>query len=100
MKETFEVKSVMLGRKPREDGCEFKTLWIRLFSKNNPHKEGEAPFKTLEVPDIEKVRIRDLFNVSYYLEGNDIVINNLTSLDLEQDETIMYVRGVQVLPEK
>lgn len=100
MKQTFNVKSVMLGRKPREDGCEFKTLWIRLFMKNNPHKCGEAPIKTLEIPDIEKVRIRELRNVSYYLEGNDIVINNLTSLELEQDDTIMYLRGVQELPEE
>ena len=83
---TFKAKSAMLSRKPRaNDKEEFKTLIIALFDKNNPHKTGETPLKVLEYPNMEKIRIRDL-NVSYYLEGNDLVINDLKAITLEIDE--------------
>jgi len=83
---TFKAKSAMLSRKPRaNEKHEFKTLVIALFDKNNPHKTGETPLKVLEYPNMEKIRIRNL-SVSYYLEGNDMVINDLKSVNLEIDE--------------
>jgi hypothetical protein len=76
----------MLSRKPRKDlADEFKTSIIALFNVNNPHKTGDEPSKILEFPNMEKVRVRNL-NLSFYLEGNDIVINDLRSIDLEIDE--------------
>ena len=84
--EKYKAKCAMLSRKPRaKDNDDFKTAVIALFNKNNPHKTGETPIKVLEFPNIEKVRLRDL-NVSFYLEGNDIVINDLKEISLEIDE--------------
>lgn len=83
--EKYETKSVMLSRKPRRAEGEFKTAVIALHEVNNPHKTGNEPTKILEFPDMEKVRLRNL-SVSYYLEGNDIVINDLSSVELEIDE--------------
>ena len=82
----FKAKSAMRSRNPRaNEKLEFKTLVIALFDKNNPHKTGETPLKVLEYPNMEKIRIRNL-SVSYYLEGNDMVINDLKSVNLEIDE--------------
>ncbi|MBU0536494.1 MAG: hypothetical protein KKE20_05985 [Nanoarchaeota archaeon] len=82
----FNTKSVMLSRKPRADeNDEFKTALIALYTENNPHKSGVVPTEVLEYPNIEKIRIRDL-NVSYYLEGNDTIINDLKTVTIEIDE--------------
>ena len=84
--EKYKTKCAMLGRKPRaNEDDDYKTAVIALFEKNNPHKTGETSTKVLEFPNMEKVRVRDL-NVSYYLEGNDIIINDLTEITLEIDE--------------
>ena len=84
--EKYKAKSVMLSRKPRaKESDEFKTAVIALFEVNNPHKTGDEPTKILEFPNMEKVRVRNL-NLSFYLEGNDIVINDLIEVNLEIDE--------------
>ena len=76
-----------------------KSAFIGLFKENNPHLKGRAPFEVLEIPNIEKVRIRELRNISYYLLGNDIVINNLTQVTIEKDDDhIITVTGKQDLP--
>ena len=93
----YTTKSIMIGRKPREGENEFKTATIALFEENNPHKVGVAPTQVLDYPNIEKIRLRDLVNVSYYLEGNDLIINDLEEVDIEQEETLIYVRGKQIL---
>jgi len=93
----YPTKSIMIGRKPREKEGEFKTATIALFEENNPHKAGGVPTKVLDFPNTEKIRIRDLVNISYYLEGNDIVINDLEEVDIEVEGTLIYVRGKQVL---
>ncbi|MBW2968022.1 hypothetical protein KY362_06060 [Candidatus Woesearchaeota archaeon] len=92
IKET--TKSALIGRKPREEGAKFKTAVISLFNVNNPHKTTEFPVKTYEFSDMEKVRIRRL-NVSYYLEGNDIVINDLKALTIERSDNKLQVKGEQ-----
>lgn len=84
--EKYRTKCAMLSRKPRADeNDDFKTAVIALFDENNPHKNGKTPLKVLEYPNMEKVRVRNL-NVSFYLEGNDIVINDLKEIKLEIDE--------------
>ena len=82
--EEYKTRSVMIGRKPRQEGDQFKTAHIALFPENNPHKTGITPTKALDFPNMEKVRIRNL-SVSYYLEGNDLVINDLSKVKLEID---------------
>ena len=67
MDKTYEAKSVIISRKPAKDEDSFKTAWIGLFKENNPHLKGRAPFEVLEFPETEKVRIRELRNISYYL---------------------------------
>ncbi len=85
----------MIGRKPRVGENEFKTALITMFAKNNPHKCAEVPTDTVEIENIEKVRIKDLVNISYYLEGNDMVINDLEEVSIEQDGSILTLRGKQ-----
>jgi hypothetical protein len=80
----YKTKSIMVGRLPRKNEGEYKTAIIRLFEVNNPHKTTEFPKVTLEVEDIEKIRLRNL-NVSYYLEGNDIIINDLKSVKIKKE---------------
>ncbi|MBT3406900.1 hypothetical protein HN419_07130 [Candidatus Woesearchaeota archaeon] len=92
----YEVtaKSVMIGRKPRANDGEFKTLSVSFFDVNNPHKTGEFPTKVLEFPNMEKVRILGL-NMSYYLEGNDIVINDLKGIKIQVSGSKALITGDQ-----
>ncbi|MBU0457734.1 MAG: hypothetical protein ABH824_02540 [Nanoarchaeota archaeon] len=94
---TYKAKSVVVSRKPGKDREGLWTAFIGLFDENNPHLKAKVPFKVLEIPNVEKIRIRDLFNVSYYLMGNDIVINNLKELNLETENGITTLTGKQIL---
>jgi hypothetical protein len=96
----YTAQSVMIGRKPREGDDEFKTATVSLFAKNNPHLHGEAPLKTMDFRNVEKVRLRDLVNISYYTEGNDLVVNNLKEVEIEQDGSIVTITGRQEIPDK
>ncbi len=96
---TYKIKSVTISRKPGEDREGFWSAFIGLFDENNPHLKAKAPKKVLEFKNVEKVRIRDLRNISYYLMGNDIVINNLTELQIDLQENIITLTGKQRLPE-
>jgi len=99
MRKIFKAKSIIISRKPGSDKDGLKSAFIGLFKENNPHLKGRAPFEVLEIPNIEKVRIRELRNISYYLLGNDIVINNLTQVTIEKDDDhIITVTGKQDLP--
>ena len=93
---TFKLstKSALVGRLPRKEGNKFKTAVIRLFDVNNPHKTTEFPTKTYEFSNIEKIRIRRL-NTSYYLEGNDIVINDLEELYITKENSKIVIKGYQ-----
>jgi hypothetical protein len=90
----YKTKCVMLGRKPAAPGAEYKTAIIALFNKNNPHKTGEVATKVLEFDDMEKVRLRNL-SVSYYLEGNDIIINDLKKVVLEIYKNKIVLKAYQ-----
>ena len=97
--DTYKAKSITISRKPGTNKDSFKTAFIGLFKENNPHLTAKAPFKVLEIEEVEKVRIRDLRNVSYYLLGNDIVINNLVELNLDYKDNILTLTGKQDLEE-
>lgn len=90
----LEAKSALVGRLPRKEGDKFKTAVIRLFTVNNPHKTTEFPTKTFEFSNTEKIRIRRL-NTSYYLEGNDIVINDLEELYITKEGNKIIIKGYQ-----
>ncbi len=94
----FKVKSVTVSRKPSETKDESWSAFIGLFDENNPHLKGHAPFEVLDVRNIEKVRIRELRNISYYLQGNDIIINNLEEVTIAREGNIITITGKQNLP--
>ncbi|SRR3989344_3290637 len=94
----YQVKSVVVSRKPCEKKDGSWSAFIGLFSENNPHLKGRAPLKVVEIKKIEKVRIRDLRNISFYLAGNDIVINNLTEVSINDENGIVTLTGKQELP--
>ncbi len=97
---TYKVKSITISRKPGKDKDGFKTAFIGLFDENNPHLKAKAPIDVLEIENTEKVRIRDLWNVSYYLLGNDIVINNLKEITIDVKDNIVTLTGKQELPQR
>lgn len=96
--ETFKAKSVIISRKPNKDREKLWSVLIALFKENNPHLKGREPFKVLEYKNVEKTRVRELRNISFYLAGNDLVINNLVEIDVGVEEGIVTLTGKQKLP--
>ncbi len=96
---TYKVKSVTISRKPGKDREGLWTAFIGLFDENNPHLKAKVPINVLEIKDVEKVRIHELRNISYYLMGNDIVINDLTEFNIDKKKNIITLTGKQELPE-
>ncbi len=99
METTYEAKSVIISRKPGKDKDDggLWTAFIGLFDENNPHLKAKAPIKVIDIPEVEKVRIKELRNISYYLMGNDIVINNLEELIISKKDQIITLTGKQDL---
>ncbi len=99
MVEKYETKSVVLSRKPGKDRDGLWTAVVAMFETNNPHLKAKVPFKTVEFEDAVKIRLRDLANISFYLMGNDLVINNLINIELKFDENarILTLTGEQEL---
>lgn len=94
---TYKAKSVTISRKPSERNKDTWSAFIGLFNENNPHLKAKAPIKVLEFKNVEKVRINELKNISYYLMGNDVVVNNLTSLNIDVKDNIVTLTGKQEL---
>jgi hypothetical protein len=92
----IQVKTtcVILSRKPAVDDNLYKTAVISLYDSNNPHKNNEFPTLTYEFTNIEKVRLKCL-NISYYLEGNDIVINDLEEILILREGSMLILKGYQ-----
>ena len=95
---SYKVKSITVSRKPSEKRDDTWSAFIGLFDENNPHLKAKAPMKVLEIKGIEKIRLRDLRNISYYLMGNDIVVNNLSELNIDIKDNIVTLSGKQELP--
>lgn len=95
---TYRVKSAIVSRKPGKNRDGLWSAFIGLFDENNPHLKAKAPMEVLEIKEIEKVRIKELRNISYYLMGNDIVINNLVELGIDVNDHIVTLTGKQDLP--
>jgi hypothetical protein len=92
---TYKVKSVTISRKPGKDKEGMWSAFIGLFDENNPHLKARAPKEVLEIKEVEKVRINELRNISYYLMGNDIVINDLIEVNFEKEDNILTLTGKQ-----
>ncbi|HIH47867.1 TPA: hypothetical protein HA297_06270 [Candidatus Woesearchaeota archaeon] len=93
-KEQYQAKSIILSRKPGAPKDQFKTLLVALFDANDAHKSGKTPLKVLEYPNVEKVRLTKL-QVSYYLEGNDLIVNDLSEVNIKQDGALVVIDGKQ-----
>ncbi len=94
----YKAKSVVVSRKPSHKNEEVWHAFIGFFDENNPHLKGKVPFEVVEIPNVQKVRINELRNISYYLMGNDIVINNLEELTIQQEDGVVTLTGKQNLP--
>src|SRR3989338_1988037 len=97
MRKIFKAKSIIISRKPGSDKDGLWSAFIGLFRENNPHLKGRAPFKVVEIEETEKVRIRELKNISFYLMGNDLVINNLSEVIIKKEDNIVTLTGKQEL---
>ncbi len=90
-----KTKSVLISKKRGKTKNEFPTLRIRLFNVNNPHKTQEFPHTIYEFTGIEKSRIRRL-NMSYYLEGPHIVVNDLEEIYINKKNNKLEIKGYQI----
>ena len=96
----INTKSILLTRSSTPSKNEFRTLIIKCFNKNNPHKIPDIfPEKQYEFTNTEKIRIRRL-NISYYLEGNDLVINDLEEAYVIHDNKKIVLKGYQLEVER
>ncbi|MCX6709475.1 MAG: hypothetical protein NTV63_00765 [Candidatus Woesearchaeota archaeon] len=95
----YQCKSIIIGRKDKkvekiEDKyLETAPIFVNLCEKNDPHLTAEIPFKFLDF-DVHKVVIRGL-DVYYLIPGTDIIINNLSYIDIESDGPHLYISGKQ-----
>ncbi len=92
----YKAKSVLIARKKRvnEEDYNHRPCFISLFDENDPHLNVEGPKKVIEFDQKHKVVIKGL-NVSYLLPGNDIVINDLSEVQIEEHGDLVFVRGRQ-----
>jgi hypothetical protein len=91
-----ETTSVLIGTETCKIGSEVcDTVVLRLFKVNNPHKKNNVfPTHVIRFSNMDKVRIRRL-NVSYYLAGPHIVINDLEELYIIQEDRKLVLKGYQ-----
>ena len=95
----IKTTCAIISRKPKDDHNDYKTAVIGLYDTNNPHKKDIYPKVIYEFSNIEKVRLKGL-NISYYLEGNDLIINDLEELFIIHEGTMLIVKGYQFELEK
>lgn len=83
----YEAKSIIVGRKKREDKTqEGKPCFVAIYkSINNPHTSGKVPDEIVDFEDMHKVIINNPVSLNYLLEGNDLVINDLQSIEVRDD---------------
>jgi len=90
---TYKAKSAIVGRK-KGDNPDFKPCFISLFNGNEPHKSGEVPFEVLDFERIHKVIINGL-DVNYLLPGNDLIVNDLESINVDVHGEHIHLSGKQ-----
>lgn len=86
----YEAKSLVIGRKKKiEDDY---PVFVSLFNINDPHLTNEVPIKMFDFSKVKKIII-DCNTVEYWPYGSDIVINNLKSVSIEQNDDILTIKG-------
>lgn len=86
---------MIIGRKKRENPTdEDYPCFIHLFDVNNPHRTSLVPKEMIDFPHIHKVIIKGL-DLNYLLMGNDLVVNDLTEVDIEAQEGHVHITGNQ-----
>jgi len=85
----YKTKSAIIGRKrDRETGL--LGAFVALFDMNDPHKSGNPPRKVLEFKGARNVRISGC-EIKYMIPGNDLILNDLESLDIREENGRVYV---------
>lgn len=87
----YSTKSVVFGRKPRQEGADFKTAFFKLYNTADPLGTDEFPTQELDFANVEKV-VLEGEDVQYYLEGNDLVIQNISAISITQDGSVVTVQ--------
>ena len=92
----YKTKSTIIGRMKRPSKeVDYCPCFVSLFSMNDPHKSGKVPDKIIEFNDIDRIEINGL-DINYLLGGNDLVVNDLESLGVEQDNNHrLHISGKQ-----
>jgi hypothetical protein len=94
----YKAKSILIARKGKRDEEGGAPVYVEVFSVNDPHKTTDVfPDKTLDFPKIHKILITGL-DVEYLIGGSDLVINDLTEVDVEVDKKMpghLLVSGKQ-----
>lgn len=94
----YNTKSIIIGRKKRAAGEEYCPCFVALFSVNNPHIGGKVPDKILDFKEVREIVVKGL-DFEYQLEGSDIVIQNLSHVQIdkvsESDCNVVNISGKQ-----
>jgi hypothetical protein len=95
MKKTYNTKSAIIGRKKKlPESQKDRPCFLHLFDHNNPHTSGQVPQEMHEFL-AHKIFFKGL-DFEYLVEGNDILINDLTELTiLEKEPGHIFIEGKQ-----
>ncbi len=89
----YKYKSVIIGRMQKDKDGNYP-CFFHFFNVNNPHRKNIVPEKMIEFPHTHQVFFKNL-SVYYLPDGNDLVMNNLKSLEIEKSGDHLYVSGKQ-----
>ena len=89
-KQEFKAKSVVIGRKPRNPGDQFKTAFVKIYLCSDPLNSKDFPEKEIEIPNTKRVVLHKS-PVNYFLEGNDLVYDNIKKVTIDIEDTVVQV---------
>ena len=89
----YNYKCAIIARKKVKETDSYNCL-INMFNINDGHLSGEVPAVFLEFENVKTVEIKN-FDVCYFLVGSDIVLNNLESLEIIEEDNKIVISGKQ-----
>lgn len=81
-----KAKSIIIGRKKVED--DNYDIVLTMFDINNPHLSTEMPKKSLEF-SCKFAKFSKPVSFKFMARGNDIVVNNVSSVDIKEDGDVL-----------
>jgi hypothetical protein len=84
------AKSVIIGRMPRVNDNEFKTLFVKVFDVKMPQTTEAFPKEELTFENIEKVVFDKCIPV-YYLEGNDLILDDISEIEIIDEGSVVRI---------